>query len=56
LNTGIDAAAALDAVPAGELVDLEQIRVVEDQALRVLVGQRIILRLVGPQDDLRDGL
>ena len=37
LDADVGAAAAFDAVPAGELVDLEQVAVVEDQALRVFV-------------------
>ena len=39
LHADIDAAAAFDAVPAGELVDPEQVAVVEDEALRVFVRQ-----------------
>ena len=39
LDADVGAAAAFDAVPAGELVDLEQVGVVEHQALRVFVGQ-----------------
>ena len=52
----IGAAAALDPVPAGELVDLEQIGVVEDQALRILVRPPADLRFVRPRDHLGDRL
>ena len=56
LHAVIGAAAALDAVPAGELVDAEQVAVVEDQALRVLVRPFADLRFVRPRDHLRDRL
>ena len=56
LDADIGAAAALDAVLAGELVDAEQIAGVEDQALRVFVGQLAGLGLVRTDDDLRDRL
>ena len=49
LHAGIRAAAAFDAIPAGELVDAEQVAVVEDQALRVLVRQLADAGLVRPQ-------
>ena len=56
LNADVGAAAAFDAVPAGELVDLEQVGVVEDQALGILVRQLADAGLVRPHDDLRDRL
>ena len=56
-HANIGAGAGLDAVVTGELVDVEQDGVVENQALRVLVGN---LRLIdadriGPADDLAIG-
>jgi hypothetical protein len=56
LHAVIGAAAALDPVPAGELVDAEQIAVVEDQALRVLVRPLADLRFIRPHDHLGDRL
>ena len=56
LHAVVGAAAAFDAVPAGELVDPEQIAVVEHQALRVLVRPASDLLLVRPHDHLRDRL
>ena len=60
LQAVIGAAAAFHAVPAGELVDLEQIAVVEDQALRILVRDLFVgdlaVRLVGAGDYLNDRL
>ncbi len=54
LDAGIEARAALDAVPAREFVDVEQIAVVEDQALRVLVRQLADVGFVRPDDKLGD--
>ena len=51
----MSASAALDAVPAGELVQAEQVGVVEDEALRVLVGSSPIASRPG-DDDLGDRL
>jgi len=56
LDAHVRPAAALHAVPAGELVDLEQIRIIEDQALRVLIGERTDAGLIGTQDELGDRL
>ena len=56
LHADIGAAAAFHAIPAGEFVDLEQIRIVENQALRVFVGKRADAGFIGPQDELRDRL
>src|SRR5262245_53438504 len=54
LNADVRPAAAFHAIPTGELVHLEQIRIVEDQALCVLVGERADIALVRPQDELSD--
>src|SRR5687768_15157971 len=56
LNADIGTAAAFGAVPAGELVDPEQVCVVEHEALRVLVRQASNHLFVRPHDDLRDRL
>ena len=56
LHADIRPAAAFGAVPAGELVDAEQIAVVEDQALRILVRQLADELLVRAHDDLGDRL
>src|SRR6185437_9654471 len=56
LNAIIGAAAAFDAIPAGELVDPKQIAGVEDEALRILVRPAAGLRLVWARDDLGDWL
>jgi hypothetical protein len=48
LDAGIHPPAALHAIPAGKFVHLEQVRVVEDQALRVLVGKRAYHGFVWP--------
>ena len=49
----IGARAALLPVVAGELVPLEEVRVVEDEALRILVRQLAGMLLVRPRDELR---
>ena len=55
-ETGIGATAAFDAVPAGELIDPEQIGVVKHQTLRILVRPLADLGLVRAQDQLGDRL
>src|SRR5712691_4354085 len=54
LEADIRPAAAFRPVPTGELVDLEQVRIVEDEALRVLVGEQADGPLVGAEDELGD--
>src|SRR6185503_18986506 len=54
LNASVQSCAALDAVPAGELVDAEQVAVVEHQALRVLVRQLADAHLIRPDNKLGD--
>ncbi len=56
LHANIRADAAFAAVIAGELVPFEKRRVLEDEALRILVGDLADQRLVGTRDDLRDRL
>ncbi len=56
LDAHVGAAAAFGSVPARELVHLEQVRVVEDQALRVFVGELADAGLVRAQDELGDRL
>ena len=52
----VDARAALDPVEAGELVAAEEDRIVEHQALRVVVRQFAGIRLVRTGDDLHHRL
>jgi hypothetical protein len=54
LYADIGAAAALDAVPAGILVDLEQTAGIEYQALRIFVGKLSDIALIGSQHNLCD--
>ena len=56
LQADVGARARLDAVVARELVPIEQVGVVEHEALGVLVGQVVLPDAVLPRDDLADGL
>ena len=56
LQADVGARAGLDAVVAGELVPLEQVGVVEHEALGILVGQVVLPHAVLAGDDLADGL
>src|SRR5215510_3616980 len=56
LKTIVCSSAAFGAIPAREFVDTEQVAVVKDQALRILVLPLSDLRLVRPQEHLRDRL
>src|ERR1700674_1185385 len=52
MQAGVEACAALDPVPARELVAAEEVRIIEHQALRVLVRQFPGHHLVRPHDQL----
>ena len=56
LGARVQAHAPFHAVVARELVPLEDGRVVEHEALGILVGQVAGVDLVGPGNELRDGL
>ena len=56
LNARIQSPAAFDPVPAGKLIDPEQVAGVEVQALSILIGKGADLGLVRARDDLRDRL
>ena len=56
LEADIGARARLQPVKAGEFVDVEQQRVVEHQASRILVRDIALILDVGPRDDLPDRL
>src|SRR6185295_9330219 len=56
LQADVGARAGLDAVVAGELRHLEQIGVIEDEALGILVRQPVLLDRSLASDDLADRL
>src|ERR1700736_1407795 len=53
VQAGVEAGATLDPVPARELIAAEEVRIVEHQALRVLVRQLPRHHLVRSHDHLR---
>ena len=53
----IRARAGFDAVVAGELVEIEEERIIEDEAQSIFVGNFLLIaRRIGPRDDLADRL
>src|SRR5690606_9325373 len=56
LHADVGARARLDPVVTGELRELEQVRVVEDEAFRILVGQAALSARFLVGDDLADRL
>ena len=55
LQADVGAGAGLKAVPAGEFVGIEQVGIVEDQALGVFDRERALIDVGCACDDLADG-
>src|SRR5689334_2354009 len=56
LNAHVGASAAFHAIPAGKLVDREEIGIVKQEALAGLIRPLADLRFIRPGDDLRNWL